>query len=476
MKVHSLCAAVIIALSSSTLSFANDITQKGGASRLADNQIETLKQALEQQNVKNVILLIGDGMGDSEISIARNYAKGANGKFQGLDNLPFSGQYTPYALDPKTKLPNYVADSASSATAWASGIKTFNGALGVDVNGKAFPTLLEMAKLSGLATGNVSTAEIQDATPAAQYSHVQKRKCYGPDITSTLCPESALENNGLGSITEQLLNTRPDITLGGGLRSFNELAKAGDYKDRTLLEQAAERGYIIVKNADELANISSADQNKPVLGLFSEGTMPIRWKGPTATNGGASEPAVKCQINTERTESIPTLATMTEKAIEVLSKNDNGFFLQVEGASIDKQDHLANPCGQIGETVDLDEAVQVALNFAQKDGTTLVIVTADHAHASQIVPAGASTPGLTQTLLTKDGAPMTISYGTSVQNMQELWPDMQFKESEKSMQNHTGAQLRIAAYGPQAANVTGLLDQTDLFFIIQNALKLQSPQ
>ncbi|WP_251275881.1 alkaline phosphatase, partial [Enterobacter hormaechei] len=76
-----------------------------------------------------------------------------------------------------------------------------------------------------------------------------------------------------------------------------------------------------------------------------------------------------------------------EKAIDLLSRNEKGFFLQVEGASIDKQDHAANPCGQIGETVDLDEAVQKALEFARKDGNTLVIVTADHAHASQIIPA-----------------------------------------------------------------------------------------
>ena len=148
---------------------------------------------------------------------------------------------------------------------------------------------------------------------------------------------------------------------------------------------------------------------------------------------------------------------MTEKAISLLDRQKKGFFLQVEGASIDKQDHAANPCGQIGETVDLDEAVQKALAFARKDGNTLVIVTADHAHSSQIIANDSKAPGLTQTLITKDGSPMTISYGNS----------------EEDSQGHTGTQLRIAAYGPYAANVVGLTDQTDLFYTIKAALAIK---
>lgn len=149
---------------------------------------------------------------------------------------------------------------------------------------------------------------------------------------------------------------------------------------------------------------------------------------------------------------------MTEKAIDLLkAKKGNGFFLQVEGASIDKQDHAADACGQIGEVVDLDEAVQSAMAFARKDGNTSVFVTADHAHTSQIVEAGGNTPGLTVNLLTNEGSPMTISYGTAAAG---------------GSQQHTGSQLRIAGYGPQAANIEGLTDQTDLFFTISRALNL----
>ncbi len=160
----------------------------------------------------------------------------------------------------------------------------------------------------------------------------------------------------------------------------------------------------------------------------------------------------------DRPATQPSLADMTSKAISLLdSKQSKGFFLQVEGASIDKQDHAANACGQIGEAIDLDEAVQAALKFAKKDGHTTVIVTADHAHTSQIVEAGSVTPGLTANLLTTEGSPLTLNYATAAAG---------------GSQQHTGTQLRVAGYGPQAANVVGLTDQTDLFFTISRALKL----
>ncbi|MFC3022259.1 alkaline phosphatase [Vibrio zhugei] len=434
-----------------------DLTAFGGARRLHQDINQPLQQALTDRDVRNVILLIGDGMGDSEITIARNYAKGASGFFSGIDMLPFTGQYTHYSLDKKTHKPNYVTDSAASGTAWSTGTKTYNGALGVDVYGQPHRSLLEIAKQSGLATGNVSTAEIQDATPAAEYAHISQRKCYGPKVTSERCPQALLSNGGMGSITEQLINTRADVTLGGGAATFAEQAQSGEWRGKTLMQQAQAKGYQIVRNAKELDALHTATPSQPVLGLFAPGNMPVRWTGPKASyHGNLKQPPVTCQTNPQRTADIPTLARMTQKAIDLLKENDKGFFLQVEGASIDKQDHAANPCGQIGETVDLDEAVQQALAFAKQDGHTLVIVTADHAHSSQIVYPDAKTPRLSEALMTHDHTVMSVSYGNS----------------ETSSQGHTGTQLRIAAYGPQADNVVGLSDQTDLFFTIKNALKL----
>ncbi len=441
-----------------TRAATGDITEHGGARRLSSDQTEALKASLVNTTAKNVILLIGDGMGDSEITAARNQAMGAGGFFPGIDALPLTGQYTHYSLDKKTHKPNYVTDSAASATAWATGTKSYNGAIGVDVNGKDQATILELAKAAGKATGNVSTAELQDATPAALMAHVTSRKCYGPEKTSELCPTNALEQGGKGSISEQMLKTRPDVTLGGGAKSFSESAKAGEYQGKTLREQAQALGFQLVDNLDGMNAIKQADQTKPLLGLFSDGNMPVRWQGPKASyHGNIDKPVVTCEVNKDRPASAPTLAQMTKKAIDLLSTNEKGFFLQVEGASIDKQDHAANPCGQIGETVDLDEAVQQALAFAREHGDTLVVVTADHAHSSQIIENGSKAPGLTQAVNTKDGAVMTISYGNS----------------EEDSQGHTGTQLRIAAYGPYAANVVGLTDQTDLFFTLKDAMGIK---
>jgi alkaline phosphatase len=292
-------------------------------------------------------------------------------------------------------------------------------------------------------------------------AHVSLRKCYGPEETSKNCPENALENGGLGSISEQILDTRADLVLGGGAKSFEQVTKAGKWSGRTLLDQAKEQGFTIVTNLGEMDALTKANQDKPVLGLFSGGNMPVRWMGPKASlHGNIDKEPVTCEPNPERTPAIPTLAAMTEKAIDLLKSNEKGFFLQVEGASIDKQDHAANPCGQIGETVDLDEAVQAALAFAKADGKTLVIVTADHAHSSQIIPNDTKAAGLTEALMTRDGSVMSVSYGNS----------------EGDSQEHTGAQLRVAAFGPHAGNFAGLTDQTDMFYTIRDALKLGESQ
>ncbi|MBC3185128.1 alkaline phosphatase [Corynebacterium sp. zg-331] len=437
-----------------------DLAEHGGARRLRGDQAPSLREAIDVTGAKNVILLIGDGMGDSEITAARNYAEGAGGSFAGLDALPVTGQYTHYSLH-RDGTPNYVTDSAASGSAWATGTKTYNGAISVDIHGTPQESILERAQRAGLATGNVSTAAMQDATPAVQAAHVTDRACYGPKDTAEACPRDALENGGRGSISEQILDTRADISLGGGAESFAERATAGPYRGATLLEQARERGYQIPTTAEELRAITEANQDHPVLGLFAEGTMPVRWQGPKATKNGYQEGAVSCSENPERTAEVPSLADMTSTAIDLLKDNEEGFFLQVEGASIDKQDHAANPCGQIGETVDLDEAVRKALDFAEADGETLVVVTADHAHSSQIVPTPKAGdidayPGLTRTLRTREGGEMTMSYATA--------------DASATSQRHTGTQLRIAAYGPNAAQVSGLSDQTDLFFTLTEAL------
>ncbi len=464
-----------------TRAASGDLSTNGGARRENGDQTQTIRNAINDSGARNVIMLLGDGMGDSEITVARNYEKGAGGSFAGLDAFPLTGQYTTFALTKDGK-PNYVTDSAASATGWTTGTKTYNGALGIDIKGAPQKTILELAKDQGFATGDITTSEIQDATPASLFSHISERDCYGPEEMVKDCPAETLEKGGKGSVTEQLLADRPDITMGGGVETFGQTATGGDYRDKTLEAQAKERGFQIVRTASELTKITKADQDAPLLGLFADGNMPVRWSGPAAARQGYLRPAAKCTDNPERGAEVPKLADMTSKTIELLSSSqkgqDKGFFLQVEGASIDKRDHAADPCGQIGETVDFDEAVQRALEFAKKDGNTLVVVSADHGHSSQIVDELTEDdlrgiaedtkqpiervrdimyPGLTLKLTTADNADMIVSYGTSA--------DVGIED-----ETHTGTQVRIAAYGPRAANVVGLNDQTDLFFTMTDAL------
>ncbi len=449
---------LVVAAVPSAAALLADPSAHGGATQLSGDNTSTIRQAVNGGKARNVILLIGDGMGASEITIARNYQYGAGGRLPGLDSLPLTGQYTTYSLTKDGK-PDYVPDSAATGSAWATGTKTYDNAISVDISGAPQRTLLELAKANGFKTGDVSTAEIQDATPAVQIAHVTLRSCYGPVATTANCPENALEKGGAGSITEQLLSTRPDVTLGGGSATFTQTAAAGSYQGKTLMEQATSRGYQVVGDKAGLDGIRRADQNQPVLGLFSTGNMPVRWIGPPATADGGTLAPARCELNPARLSTIPTLKDMTTKAIALLKNTDRGFFLQVEGASIDKQDHAANACGQIGETIDFDEAVRAALDFAKKDGNTTVLATADHGHTAQIVEAGSTTPGATVNLLTNEGSPMTINYATA---------------PVTGSQQHTGTEVPIAGYGPQAANVVGLIDQTDVFFIISRALNLKT--
>lgn len=436
-----------------------DITLLGGARRLQAERTEALKASLSNRNVKNVILIIGDGTSDSEITIARNYAEGASGYFKGLDRLPITGAYTTYALQKGNNQIDYVTDSAASATAWATGVKTYNNALGIDTFGNPQKSILKLAKENGYATGNVTTTEIQDATPAAQVANISYRWCPAPSATSKLCNPYALEQKGAGSITEQLLMTRADVTLGGGAKYFSEVATAGSYQNQSLLSQAKALNYQLPTDLDSLNKIQTANQDRPVLGLFAPGDLPVSLSGPLASINGNEQSAVSCQPNAQHSAQIPSLKAMTAKAIELLSQNPKGFFLQVESGSIDKRNHFADACGQIGETIALDEAVQVALDFAKKNPDTLIIVTGDHAHTSQIIPNDAKSPGKTVALKTKDNQKMTINYATT----------RELSDPRVNYQQHTGAQVRVAAYGPHAANVSGLIDQSDVFFIMKNA-------
>lgn len=478
-----------------------ELAKHGGAQRIA---------TIGNKNAKNVILFLGDGMGDSEITVARDYLKGANGHFDGLDAVgqpsalddvqAGTGQYTTFSVgngskdsavgkDGDGKLvanPNPgkltpVTDSSASGSAWATGTKTYNNAVDVDIYGNPQLNLFELAKAAGKATGNVTTAEIQDATPAVLESHSSERACYGPqgktDGTSNNASKQCLinqlkENGGIGSISEQLLDTRADVTIGGGSKYFRQTVQGGEYKGKTVWEQAKEMGFQAVENDPAAMNALQYKDGQPVLALMSDGNMPTKFNPSKAT---AKDPAkdanpTVCTPNAGWLGNQgSSLKDMTKKALDLLNANPNGqkngFFLQVEGASIDKQDHAGNACGQIGETDDFDQAIAYAMQNVDLTNT-LVIVTADHAHTSQILNAQPAY-ALSTVLKTADGNNMVVSYGTAQEDSRDTDGGYNGGDME-----HTGTQLRIAASGPGAQRVIGLTDQTDNFYTIAGALGL----
>jgi alkaline phosphatase/streptomycin-6-phosphatase len=267
------------------------------------------------------------------------------------------------------------------------------------------------------------------------------------------CPQDRKSSGGLGSIAEQLVDHGVDVLMGGGYARFDQATDAGPL----VLQQAIAAGYRIVTAP---TGLEYAQPGRRLLGLFTPGNMTIEWRGDEALPYPSNVRAPQVCKEDQRPVNEPSLAEMTAKAIALLATTGDGpgFFLQVEGASIDKQDHAANPCGQIGETIAFDRAVRVGIEFARDQPDTLIVVTADHGQTSQIVgpPTDADHPtGLISTLRTRSGALMTLSYGTN---------------SVHRAQDHTGTQVRIAAQGPQAANVVGVIDQTDLFRILDRAL------
>lgn len=186
---------------------------------------------------------------------------------------------------------------------------------------------------------------------------------------------------GPGSIAEQEVDHGVAVLLGGGRQRFQQPIAGGPDADKTVIESAQRQGYTVVNTGQELAAVSPGQK---VLGLFSQGNMALEWEGLSAVVGGT--PPQRCQED-QRPADPPSLADMTTKALELLDQSRGargkgraegqpGFFLQVEGASIDKQDHAANPCGQIGENVAFDRAVKVALGYAATHPDTLVVVTA----------------------------------------------------------------------------------------------------
>ncbi len=327
---------------------------------------------------KNVILLIGDGMGLSQISYALVTA---------TDRMNFE-RFKIVGLSRTEASDHKITDSAAGATALSCGKKTYNGAIAVDDDKRPIKTILEIAEENGLSTGMVATCAITHATPASFIAHQPSR-------------------NMSEEIAADFLKTDIDLFIGGGLNHFT---KRTDGRDLT--KELKSNGYTVVTDQQSLW---SSGQSEKIAGL----------------------------INPKHLESIQNgrgdyLPKATQFAIDHLSKSKKGFFLMVEGSQIDWGGH-ANDAEYIRqELMDFDKALAVALVFAEKDGNTLVIVTADH-----------ETGGF------------ALSGNEDDKTQSEIVPSFTTK-------NHTGTMVPVFAYGPGAEAFGGIYENTAIFEKMKN--------
>jgi alkaline phosphatase len=364
------------------------------------------------EEAKNVILVVGDGMGATQREAIELASEGAYGTLV-MDSLPHAGLVGTNSAN--TDQP--VTDSAAAATAMASGVKTYNGRVGVDTRNAAVPTVLERAKDAGKAVGIVTTSSVTDATPAAFAAHVDDR-------------------SQQQQIARQYLQeSEPDVILGGG-RRFWMLTEEEDSEDLT--KRAREQGYAYLTDRSGLDSASG----QRLLGLFADGAM---YEDAPEGQGGSYEPAVP-------------LREMTQKAIEVLSEDPDGFFLLVEEEAIDAMGHDGNGTLMLKAGRALDQTVEIAKNFAEENGETLLIVVGDHECCGLAIEkpeeGGKAGPG-------EDG-PFPVADS-----------DQMFL-LDNSTSGHTAVDVPLTAMGPGAERLDGSYENTFIHEVMVQSMGLRA--
>lgn len=330
MSVKRVC---IIALCLASIAMGQNLPEEIEGYLPANNSEQL--NIVNHEKVRNIILLIGDGMCVATVSHARIRGAGVRGKLH-MDRMPIAGFVRTMSAD------KLITDSAAASTAMACGVKTNNGMISRSPDEKAYYTIMEGCQQLGMKTGLVASSSITHATPAGFAAHTLSRR----EETT---------------IAEHLISNRIDVLLGGGRAFFSPQSETGSRRkdDRNLIAEAKAAGYLF---ADDIASLSSADNDR-LLGLFAPEGM-----------------------TTRRPE--PTIKEMTSRAIEILAKGKKGFILMVEGSQIDWANHANDAEESARQTLLFDQAVEVALEFAVKDQHTLVIVTADHETGGMAINGG----------------------------------------------------------------------------------------
>lgn len=414
---------------------------------------------------KNVIFMVMDGASSAVVTLARLYKE----KPLALDEILVGGVRT-------NSLNSVITDSAAAATAMSTGHKTFSGMVGMmptilnqrTDGAKPVATLLEAARLFGYKTGIVTTSPVQHATPAGFSAHVLDRKNFH-------------------DIAEQQVYQGFDVVLGGGKQYLTPGPDEHHRQDNiNLVEEIKKKGYYWADTKDALEQANGPK----IWGAFADDDIAYEFD--------------RNMLNPDS----PTLAEMTKKAIDVLSKQANGFFLLVEGSKVDWAAHKNDPIGMISEVLGFDEAVRVALDFAKRQGNTMVIAVTDHGNSGLSIgnartdksymdtPVSNIIPVLQRAKLTATGATSLLKEDRSnLEEVAELYGIDQLSEKEKktllqgediehalgrilaeradlgfTTYGHTGEDVFLYAYGPEKP--TGFMENTDLSKIVADFLNI----
>ncbi|CAH0255965.1 Alkaline phosphatase 3 [Peribacillus sp. Bi96] len=428
----------------------------------AEDRVSAKEKPKNDPEIRNVIFMIGDGMGVSYTSAYR-YLKDNPGTMV-AERTEFDkylvGQQMTYPEDSAQN----ITDSASAATAMSSGVKTYNAAIAVDNDKSEVKTVLEAAKGKGKATGLVATSEITHATPASFGAHDENRK-------------------NMNSIADDYYNElikgehKIDVLLGGGKSNFVR-------PDINLAKAFKKDGYSYVTDKKQMLK----DKNEQVLGLFASEGLPKMIDRPNET---------------------PSLEDMTSSAIKRLNKNKDGFFLMVEGSQVDWAGHDNDIVGAMSEMEDFEKAYKAAIEFAKKDKHTLVVATADHSTGGfsigakgiynwygEPIKAAKRTPDFMADAIVK-GADVektlkqyinqnkvkltneeikTVTEAAKTKNVTNV--DNAIEAIFDNRTNtawttggHTGEDVPVYAYGPYKERFAGQVDNTDHAKIIFDLLK-----
>ena len=307
-----------------------------------------------------------------------------------------------------------ITDSAASATAFSTGKKTNNGVLGLDKDYRFIENFTEKIQKHGFVNSLISTSDITHATPAAFVSHVESR-------------------SNTDEISKQIIKSNIITVLGGGRHFFLPQELGGERKDKINLLQQIKLSHILLTEKSELESFSFASENK-VIGLFADKHL----RNIEDIENHELEPSLREMLN-----------FAIKRSLQVNKDSCKGFFIMAEGSQVDWAGHANDLDYLEREMHDFDQAVQLAFNYAKEDQNTLVIVTSDHETGGLLIE-----PELLNDYLSSK---VKFSFNTGV-----------------GYGSHTGAPVPIYAYGPGSENLTGTLDNTDVFYAMLEALDLEN--